>query len=69
MASSTQSLSQVAEHFRSDRYAEAKALLQYTNWSVADIAYGLGFDYPTYFNNFFKRITGRNPKSFRVSEV
>jgi AraC family transcriptional activator of pobA len=49
--------------------AEAQALLQYTDWSVADIAYGLGFDYPTYFNNFFKRVTGRNPKAFRTSKA
>ncbi|WP_183578277.1 helix-turn-helix domain-containing protein [Mucilaginibacter sp. X5P1] len=45
--------------------AEAKALLQHTDWSVADIAYALGFGYPTYFNNYFKRITGTNPKSLR----
>jgi AraC-like DNA-binding protein len=44
---------------------EAKALLQHTDWSVADIAYGLGFEYPTYFNNYFKRVTGHIPKSFR----
>jgi AraC-like DNA-binding protein len=51
----------------SDRIvAEAKALLQHTDWSVADIAYGLGFEYPTYFNNYFKRATGRTPKFFRV---
>jgi AraC family transcriptional regulator, transcriptional activator of pobA len=49
--------------------AEAKALLQHTDWSVADIAYGLGFDYPTYFNNFFKRITGSIPKSFRTARI
>ena len=49
--------------------AEAKALLQHTDWSVADIAYGLGFDYPTYFNNFFKRVTGRIPKAFRTAQV
>ena len=49
--------------------AEAKALLQHTDWSVADIAYGLGFDYPTYFNNFFKRVTGRIPKTFRTAKV
>lgn len=46
--------------------SEAKALLQHTDWSIADIAYGLGYDYPTYFNNFFKKMTGSNPKSFRV---
>ena len=44
---------------------EAEALLQHTDWSVADIAYSLGFEYPTYFNNYFKRITGRTPNSFR----
>ena len=49
--------------------AEAKALLQHTDWSVADIAYGLGFDYPTYFNNFFKRVTGNIPKFFRTAKV
>jgi AraC family transcriptional activator of pobA len=45
---------------------EAKALLQHTNWSVAEIAYGLGFEYPTYFNNFFKKKTGQIPKSVRA---
>lgn len=49
--------------------AEAKALLQHTDWSVADIAYGLGFDYPTYVNNFFKRVTGRIPKTFRTAKI
>lgn len=49
--------------------AEAKALLQHTDWNVADIAYGLGFEYPSYFNNFFKKLTGTNPKSFRTATV
>ncbi len=49
--------------------AEAKALLLYTDWSVADIAYGLGFEYPTYFNNYFKRVTGVTPKSLRKEKV
>ena len=49
--------------------AEAKALLQHTDWSVADIAYALGFEYPTYFNNYFKRVTGAIPKSFRKEKV
>jgi AraC family transcriptional regulator, transcriptional activator of pobA len=48
---------------------EAKALLQHTDWNIADIAYALGFEYPTYFNNFFKKHTGTNPKSLRVQEV
>jgi AraC family transcriptional activator of pobA len=54
----------------SERIAiEAKALLLHTDWNVADIGYALGFEYPTYFNNFFKRITGTNPTSLRPAEV
>jgi AraC-like DNA-binding protein len=49
--------------------SEAKALLQHTDWNIADIAYALGFEYPTYFNNYFKRMTGTNPKSLRALEV
>jgi AraC family transcriptional activator of pobA len=48
---------------------EAKALLQHTSWNIADIAYALGFEYTTYFNNFFKRLTGTNPKALRLQEV
>lgn len=49
--------------------SEAKALLQHTDWNIADIAYALGFDYPSYFNNYFKRMTGTNPRSLRAQEV
>lgn len=49
--------------------SEAKALLQHTDWNIADIAYALGFDYPTYFNNFFKKKTGQIPKSVRASSL
>lgn len=44
---------------------EARALLQHTEWSISEIAFALGFEYPSYFNNFFKRITGTVPKSVR----
>jgi AraC family transcriptional regulator, transcriptional activator of pobA len=49
--------------------AEAKALLQHTNWSINDIAYSLGFEYPSYFNNYFKRVTATNPLSIRAQKV
>ena len=49
--------------------SEAKALLQHTNWSIAEIAYSLGFEYPTYFNNFFKKKTGYIPKSVRAAHL
>ena len=48
---------------------EAKALLQHTDWNTAEIAFALGFDYPTYFNNFFKKLTGTTPKSLRATSV
>lgn len=44
---------------------EAKALLQYTDLSISEIAYSLGFEYVSYFNNYFKKVTGAVPKSFR----
>lgn len=46
--------------------SEAKAILLHTDWNVSDIAYALGFEYPTYFNNFFKRMTGNSPKTIRT---
>lgn len=52
-------------HIAARIIAEAKALLQHSDWSVAEIAYALGFEYPAYFNNYFKRLTGSTPKSFR----
>jgi AraC family transcriptional activator of pobA len=44
---------------------EARALLKHTDWSVSAIAFSLGFEYPTYFNNFFKKNTGVTPLSIR----
>lgn len=44
---------------------EAKALLKHTDWSVADIGYSLGFEYPNHFNNFFKKNAGVTPLSLR----
>jgi AraC-like DNA-binding protein len=45
--------------------SEAKALLKHTNWNISEIAYGLGFEYTTHFNNYFKRVTGTTPKMLR----
>lgn len=53
------------EHIMDRITSEAKAFLLHTDWGVADIAYALGFEYPTYFNNFFKRVTGTIPNSLR----
>jgi AraC-like DNA-binding protein len=48
---------------------EAKVLLRHTDWNIADIAYALGFEYPSYFNNYFKRMTGTNPTTLRTQEL
>lgn len=44
---------------------EAKILLKQTQWSVADIAYSLGFDDLAHFSNYFKRKTSLAPLAFR----
>lgn len=44
---------------------EAKRALCYTNWSVAEIAYSLGFADPAYFTRLFTRRTGTPPRRFR----
>lgn len=46
---------------------EATSLLQHTDWSISDIAYALGFEYPNYFSNFFKKATGHIPKYYRAN--
>ncbi len=43
----------------------AKSKLRQTKLSVSEIAYSLGFDYPTYFTRFFRQKTGISPKVFR----
>lgn len=58
----------ISVHIAERIAAEAKALLQHTNWSVAEIAYGLGFEYPSYFNNYFKRVTSITPNAFRKAK-
>lgn len=45
--------------------SEAKALLEFTDWSVSEIAYALGFEYSNYFSTFMKKNTGRTPRSYR----
>ena len=44
---------------------EAKILLKQSEWSVADIAYSLGFDDLAHFSNYFKKKTSMAPLAFR----
>jgi AraC family transcriptional regulator, transcriptional activator of pobA len=44
---------------------EAKIMLKHSKWNVAEIAYALGFNEVTHFNNFFKKHTQGSPSKFR----
>jgi AraC family transcriptional regulator, transcriptional activator of pobA len=44
---------------------EAKRLLLYSNMSIAEAGYYLGFDDPAYFTRFFTRSAGVSPRGFR----
>ena len=44
---------------------EAKILLKHSAWTVSEIAYALGFNEVTHFNNFFKKHVQLSPLKFR----
>lgn len=47
---------------------EAKTLLRNTHWNISEIAYALGFEYPSHFNKYFKQVTARTPLEFRMEK-
>ncbi|REC45504.1 AraC family transcriptional regulator [Chryseobacterium pennipullorum] len=53
------------EHIHQHIIQIAKKELLETKLSINEIAYGLGFEYPTYFTRFFRQKTGFSPTSFR----
>lgn len=62
-----QTTGKTTSHHIFDRMvSEAKALLKHTTWNISEIGYCLGFEEPSHFNNFFKKITGLTPSRFRV---
>lgn len=44
---------------------ESKILLKQSKWNVSEIAYSLGFNEVTHFNNFFKKSMNQSPTQFR----
>ncbi|MFT4076756.1 MAG: helix-turn-helix domain-containing protein [Asticcacaulis sp.] len=48
--------------------AEAKRNLIYSNMSIGQIAYWLGFEDPSYFSRFFHKATGQRPLAFRQGQ-
>lgn len=48
---------------------EAKNILQNTDWNISEIAYALGFQYPSHFNKYFKQFAAVTPMDFRGNRV
>lgn len=44
---------------------EAKIMLKQSKWNISEIAYSLGFQEVTHFNNFFKKLMNISPSKFR----
>jgi len=49
------------------RAIEAQRLMLYSNLSVSEAAYHLGFSDPAYFSRFFKDRCGRSPRAYRAA--
>jgi len=45
---------------------EARRYIAYTNLSISEIGYALGFNDPAYFSRVFTRSTGVSPRKFRL---
>jgi AraC family transcriptional activator of pobA len=48
---------------------EAKRMLLYSNMTVSEAAYYLGFDDPAYFSRVFRRNAGHSPRAFRKTRL
>jgi AraC-like DNA-binding protein len=61
---------QTTSQLISERIAqEAKILLRSTNWTVNEIAWGLGFEEPNHFSSFFRNAAGMTPRQFRQTDM
>jgi AraC family transcriptional activator of pobA len=48
---------------------ESKKRLKYTTDDISEIAYSIGFEEPTHFTRFFKKLTATTPKEYRNSQM
>ena len=48
------------------RIDESKKLLIYSNKSIQDIAYDIGFNYQSHFSTVFKKMENLTPLEYRV---
>ncbi|WP_447640631.1 MULTISPECIES: helix-turn-helix domain-containing protein [Chitinophagaceae] len=49
--------------------AEANDMLRHSSWPISEIGYCLGFEQPSYFNNFYKKNAGITPKEARGHKI
>ena len=56
----------VGEFIQEEKIRNAKDLLQFSEYSVMDIADYLSFSSQCYFQNVFKKVTGMTPKQYRT---
>ncbi len=57
--------SPVSVHIQQASIIEAKRLLYFTDNTVREIAYEVGYDEPVYFGKLFKKVTNLTPLEFR----
>jgi len=55
----------VSAHIQQRSMLEAKRLLYFTDLSIKEIGYQVGYDDPVYFGKLFKKLTGSTPRHFR----
>jgi len=48
---------------------EAKRALLYSNMTIAEVGYHLGFEDPAYFSRFFAKAEGLSPKRYRLERL
>ena len=54
-----------ARFIESRRFHEACRMLAYSQMTIAEVGYALGFDDPAYFSRAFRRQTGETPSRYR----
>jgi AraC-like DNA-binding protein len=55
----------LSDHINRYRITESKRLLMYTNKSIQEIAYDVGYNYQNHYNAVFKKLEGQTPLEFR----
>ena len=55
----------VSHWIQNEVMMEAKRLLYYTDLSIKEIAFGLGYEDHAYFSRLFRKVAGRSAGQFR----